>query len=373
MGIDEEKGTLSTETPSAPSVRIEPTVDKSPLQSWFEVLNKLQGMEARGIERVTEEMREAKVTARSYVQMFLIWFSINCAAKNMTVGILGPVAFDLGFNDVILCALFGTIFGSLCTGYISTFGPLIVARYAMGYCPSRLYVLLNIVIELGYGLIDSLVTGLMLSAVNGDGMSVVTGIVVSSLVTWAVATFSIKRFHAFERPVYTSSDILIIRKSSLIRPLSPGRYVWFPTALLFVMIGCAGPNYNFMAEGSAGTGAALAGARVSYFFLAASGPLGWAPASADFYPYYPANISRPVTAVVTALGITCGKLLIELLCIGLASGLGSIPKWSAALDQSPGALIVRRMRHWERLGTSVPSCRPCVYPPTTFPAPTRPL
>lgn len=216
MGIDEEKGAPSTGAGSAPSVRIEPTIQDQRLPAWLEVLNKLPGMETRGIERVTEEMRDPKVTARSYVQMFLIWFSINCAANNMTVGILGPVAFGLGFKDAILCGLFGTIFGSLCTGYIATFGPLsgnrtlIVARYAMGYWPSRLCVLLNIVIELGYGLIDSLVAGLMLTAVNGHGMSVVTGIVVSSLITWVVATFGIKWFHTFERSVQTFNAMLIM-------------------------------------------------------------------------------------------------------------------------------------------------------------------
>lgn len=74
-----------------------------------------------------------------------------------------------------------------------------MARYTMGYWPSKLCVLLNIVIEVGYGLVDCLIAGLILSAVNGKGMTVIVGIIVSSIVTWVVATFGIKWFHTFER------------------------------------------------------------------------------------------------------------------------------------------------------------------------------
>lgn len=85
----------------------------------------------------------------------------------------------------------------------------------------------------------------------------------------------------------------------------------------------------------------LAGNRLSYFFLCASGPLGWAPASADFYSYYPQSTSRFATAAMTTSGITVGKLFIEFLGIGLASGVATMPSWAAALDHSAGALVAQ--------------------------------
>lgn len=42
---------------------------------------------------------------------------------------------------------------------------------------------------------------------------------------------------------------------------------------------------------------------------------------------------------MTTCGITVGKLLIEFLGIGLASGLATMPTWAAAFDHSAGALI----------------------------------
>ncbi|KAH8892671.1 hypothetical protein GQ53DRAFT_862264 [Thozetella sp. PMI_491] len=318
----EEKKQPSSDTRSSPSVSRASLAPEGLLQRWFTRLDNIPGLEARGIERVTEDLRHPKPTTGSYLQMFIIWFAVNCTANNMTVGILGPAAYGLGFKDAIVCCLFGTIFGSACTGYISAFGPmsglrtLVVARYTMGYWPSMLCVVLNIVIELGYGLVDCLVAGLILSAVNGHGMTVIVGIIVSALITWLVAGFGIRWFHTFER------------------------YIWIPTVLLlFILIGSAGPNFNTDSP-SKGTGSALIANRVSYFFLAASGPLGWAPAAADFYSYYPSSTSRLLTAAVTTSGITAGKLLIEFLGIGLASGLATVPAWADAFDQSTGALIV---------------------------------
>ncbi|KAF2000358.1 hypothetical protein P154DRAFT_598772 [Amniculicola lignicola CBS 123094] len=292
------------------------------LQRWANKLDKLAGVESRGIERIPEEVRERPMAIGDYVHMFVLWFSMNCTANQMTLGVLGPVAYGLGLTDSMIVCVFGTIFGSLFTAYIATFGPrsglrtLSFAKYAMGWWPSKLCVLLNLVIELGYGLIDCLVGGLLLSAVNGGGMSVIVGIVIVALITWVVATFGIHWFHKFES------------------------YVWAPTVLvLFVLIGVAGPHFDTQTP-SQHTGGALHANRVSYFFLVASGPLGWSSAAADYVCYYPKSANGWGTFAMTTAGITCGKLMIELLGIGLGSGLLLNPSWATAFnDHGVGALI----------------------------------
>jgi hypothetical protein len=72
------------------------------LQDWANRLDVLFGLEARGIERVPEAARARKVTKGDYMQMFIIWFAINCTANNMTLGVLGPVSYSLGFVDSIV-------------------------------------------------------------------------------------------------------------------------------------------------------------------------------------------------------------------------------------------------------------------------------
>ncbi|KIW00317.1 uncharacterized protein PV09_08204 [Verruconis gallopava] len=293
------------------------------LQRWANKLDRIAGVEARGIGRVTEEERDRPVAARDYIHMFTIWFSMNCTANQMTLGILGPVAYGLGFTDSIVCCLFGTVFGSCCSAYISTFGPmsglrtLNVAKYTMGWWPSKLCVILNIVIELGYGVVDCLVAGLILSAVNGGGMTVIVGIIITAIISWLVSTFGIRWFNAFEA------------------------YIWAPTVLiLFIFIGVASPKFD-TAMASSGSGAVLAGNRLSYFFLTASGPLGWSSSAADYYSYYPPKTNRWLTFAMTSSGITLGKLLIEFLGIGLGSGLAANPNWASAFsNHGVGALIV---------------------------------
>lgn len=48
-------------------------------------------------------------------------------------------------------------------------------RYSMGWWPSKIIVLLNLVQMIGYGLIDCVVGGQILSAVSPGGMSVAVG------------------------------------------------------------------------------------------------------------------------------------------------------------------------------------------------------
>ena len=35
-------------------------------------------------------------------QIGIVWFSANCTANNMTVGVLGPIKFGLGLKDAML-------------------------------------------------------------------------------------------------------------------------------------------------------------------------------------------------------------------------------------------------------------------------------
>jgi purine-cytosine permease-like protein len=69
----------------------------------------------------------------------------------------------------------------------------------MGYYPSKIACLLNIVIMLGYGMIDCLVGGQVLSAVAGGRLTVAVGIVIIALLTWIVVIFGMGLFHIYER------------------------------------------------------------------------------------------------------------------------------------------------------------------------------
>lgn len=88
----------------------------------------------------------------------------------------------------------------------------------MGWWPSKIVVLLNLIQMIGYCLIDCVVGGQILSAVSpGGNMSVAVGksppvmivtvaltnsaagIVIVAVISWAIATFGIQIFHYYER------------------------------------------------------------------------------------------------------------------------------------------------------------------------------
>lgn len=69
----------------------------------------------------------------------------------------------------------------------------------MGYYPSKIACLLNIVIMLGYGMIDCLVGGQVLSAVAGGRLTVSVGIVIIAILTWIVVICGMRLFHIYER------------------------------------------------------------------------------------------------------------------------------------------------------------------------------
>lgn len=80
-------------------------------------------IEARGIQRVEEQERHA-LTWVTYLQVFLLWVSINLAANNITLGMLGPSIYGLSFLDSSLCSVFGAIVGSIAAAWSATWGPI---------------------------------------------------------------------------------------------------------------------------------------------------------------------------------------------------------------------------------------------------------
>ena len=77
------------------------------------------------------------------------------------------------------------------------------------------------VIMLGYGLVDCLIAGQLLSAVANGSMTVIVGTIIAAIISLVVALFGITLFHTYER------------------------YAFIPQILvLFILIGVAGPKFN---------------------------------------------------------------------------------------------------------------------------------
>lgn len=74
-----------------------------------------------------------------------------------------------------------------------------MTRYFMGYYPAMVCVVLNVLVNLTYGMLNSVVGGQILSKVSGGNVSVIVGIVVVSLASFTMATFGMRLFQFYER------------------------------------------------------------------------------------------------------------------------------------------------------------------------------
>jgi purine-cytosine permease-like protein len=71
----------------------------------------------------------------------------------------------------------------------------------MGYYPSKICSALNILTNLGYCMVNCVTGGQILSRVSGGHISVLVGIVVVALSSWAMAIFGMRIFQIYERYV----------------------------------------------------------------------------------------------------------------------------------------------------------------------------
>ncbi|KAL8769053.1 MAG: hypothetical protein Q9209_004839 [Squamulea sp. 1 TL-2023] len=333
MDIEKSAGTLDVSSRSSSnedvvSEPVAPIPVPPKLRTWNQRIENLAGLEARGIKRVLPEERHA-ASGIAYAQMAMLWFSANISANNLAVGLLGPLLFGLGFTDSAMCAFGGILVGSAATAYMSIWGApsgnrtMIVLRYFMGYWPAKLPCLLNMILMIGYGTIDCIIGGQILSAVSGGSMSVVVGIVIVALISWVIAVFGMAIFQKYER------------------------YAWAPQLfVLLILIGAAGRSFNAslqstdLVTGEPLIGGHLTAARLSFFSLQLSVPVSWAAASSDFYVYYPVNTKPWQSFSLTMVGLTLSFLFVNLIGIGLASGTFVNHAWLEASEVSSGALIL---------------------------------
>jgi NCS1 nucleoside transporter family len=183
----------------------------------------------------------------------------------------------------------------------------------MGWWPSKLIVILNIIVLLGYSLLDCVVGGQILSAVSPNGsMSVVVGIIIVAVITWAVTTFGISVFHYYER------------------------FAFIPQIIVFcILFGISAKHYDLTTP-SAGDPRTVAGDRLSFFSICLSAAITYGGLGADYFVYWPTTTSRLSVFAATLFGLSVSFTLALVLGIGLGSGITSYQPYSNAWTNSQG-------------------------------------
>lgn len=327
-GHEQPSSTTELPTPTSPDAAplAAPTTTSGHLSTHlksFEHQLLKYNVEARGIQRVDPSQTHPRSWI-DYLQAFLLWLSVNLAAVNITLGMLAPTVFELSFKDSALCAVFGSIIGSLVVAYVATWGPIsgnrtmIFARYTFGWWPSKLIVILNLIVLLGYSMIGLVIAGQILSAVSSDGnLNVVVGIIVVAVIVWVVTTFGIKLFHIYMR------------------------YAWLPQVItISILYGVSASQYDLTTP-SAGDPRTVIGNRLSFLSLCLSAAITYGGGAADFFVYYPPNTPRLPLFISSLLGLVFSFTFALIVGIGLASGVSTNADYATAYETGAGNLLVQ--------------------------------
>ena len=89
---------------------------------WTKRIERHLKLEARGIHRVKANEQTSRTTL-SFIQIVMMWLSINTASQNIILASIGLGVFELGFVDATLCSVFGALVGLIPTAYTAGWGP----------------------------------------------------------------------------------------------------------------------------------------------------------------------------------------------------------------------------------------------------------
>ena len=259
--------------------------------------------------------------------MIFVWFSVLFSPSILPIGMLGPF-FGLSVHVSLILNVFGAVLGACIPAFTATLSPptglrqIAVARYSFGIWGAKLCGFLNIVVNVGFGVINCIIGGQLLKAVSSGSLPLAVGIVIMVILTCAIAFFGFAVIHQFER------------------------YAWILAFVLLCVLWGESARYFSPSPGlSSVSGHDFSGAALSYFAVMIGTGAGWAPVSGDYYVHFPAKTSKWLVFALTLVGISIPTIFV----IAIGNYFGGIVVTNEALarvydDGGVGALILATMR-----------------------------
>lgn len=275
------------------------------------------GAEEFGIEPITKEMR----TNQPAVDLCTIFLAANCNVTTLATGYLGTTSYGLGWWDSFLCVLFFNIVGVIPPVICATLGPklglrtMIIPRYCFGWWPVKVIAILNIINQIGWGIVSGITSGDVLYDVGSGRFPLSVAVLVVCLVGFAFGLLGYRILHIYDR------------------------YSWMVMLLAFILLaGFGAKHFETVPMGSG----SVERSNVFAFGVAIIGyELAWLPVAADYGVYLKDTISSRTTGLWTLVGLFSSQVLIE----WLGAAVGTLSQSSNPLfadaynDGGVGGLI----------------------------------
>ncbi|KAF8885076.1 cytosine-purine permease [Gymnopilus junonius] len=272
------------------------------------------GVEARGVERIPEDMRD--VTH--------IWNkSVNMVLTTISIGVLAQQLFTLTLphaTATILC--FGAV-GTALTSFIATLGPktglrtMVITRFSSGYVGGTIYAILNILTQLGFAVTCVILGGQTLASVNPGTLPLIAGIVIIGVLSLIPCFIGYEMIHYYER------------------------YAWMPLFVVMLFLWGLGAKAGFdLSTEIAHEDVGCFGGIVFGSFT------GWGPVVADYNCKMPADIPAKKIFFMTFVGLYIPICFVEILGAALTS-ISDPAYVDAFANGGTGGLVAQVLSPWK--------------------------
>ena len=160
----------------------------------------------------------------------------------------------------------------------------------MGWYPSKVIALLNVIEQLGWSSVGCITGGQALSAVSNGNISLVVGVIIIAVVGFCFSFFGLKVVLKYEE------------------------WAWLVFFIIFmVMYGEAASQADVTTQSTL-TGSTLSGTVLTLLAIIYGSSASWCSICSDYYVQYPVNTSKLKVFTLTTLGIAVPT------CIGMCMG-----------------------------------------------------
>jgi NCS1 nucleoside transporter family len=272
----------------------------------------VQGIETRGIERVSPEER----THVRIFDNFTMWLSANLVISTVALGALAIPVFGLGFWDSIAAIIIFNVLGVLPVAFFSTLGPklglrqMTISRFSFGWVGAIIMALFNVAACIGWSAVNVIVGGQLINSLSHGTVPVWLGVLIIAILTTLVSIYGYRYVHRYER------------------------YAWIPMAIIFIILAIvAGPHMRIVAPQASGM--AEIASFISFGGAIYGFATGWSSYAADYNVNQPENTSPRRVFWLTFLGVTIPCVILEI--FGMA--LTTVAAYSKASASGGGALL----------------------------------
>ncbi|KAF8337621.1 cytosine-purine permease [Cantharellus anzutake] len=322
------------------------TLAPSTLRARIAYKLKAYGVEAHGVSPVKVEQQ----TYTNFINLFFLWLSANTCLISVSTGTLGPIFFGLGLRDSALVILFMNAACCVIPAYFSTFGPItglrqmIFARYSLGYIGAVIISCVNIVVFMGFLILNCILGGQSLASASNGNLSWNVGIVIIALISLLLTFSGYKVLNIYER------------------------YAWIPVTIVFIItVGIGGKHIKNVPPPAPATAS-----QVLTFASAIAGfILSWGTLAADYTIYMPPTVPKAKIFTYAYLGFFLPLVLLEILGASLAVASNANQEWALGYQRNNlGGLFAAVLKPAGRFGKfcmvvlamSVPAaCAPTMY------------